>query len=125
MKSYIIIVTSLASSKCCPEVTHHLFLWPQKALGRPVIIRTAPSTPNAGSSFVLSTIAVGVGVGLVVGVIVKVCVIVAFTTVGTTVVIGTFWFPERLTVVVVIELVVLTTVTLSEIDGVAVEFAED
>lgn len=73
-----------------------------------------------------STIGEAVGVALAVGEIVEVCVIVAFTTVGMTVVIGTFRFPVRLTVVVVTELVVGTTVTLSEIDADAdVAFPED
>lgn len=35
---------------------YHRFLCPQKALGRPVIIRIAPSTPKAGSSFVSRTV---------------------------------------------------------------------
>jgi hypothetical protein len=90
------------------------------------MISSAPRTPNAGSSFVASTIGEAVGVALAVGEIVEVCVIVAFTTVGMTVVIGTFRFPVRLTVVVVTELVVGTTVTLSEIDADAdVAFPED
>jgi hypothetical protein len=63
-------------------------------------------------------------VALVVGEIVEVCVIVAFTTVGRIVVTGTFRFPDRLTVVAATELVVRTTVTLSEMDA-SVEFPED
>lgn len=61
---------------------------------------------------------------MAVGEIVYVCVTVAFTTVGTTVVIGRFLFPEWLTVVVVTELVVGTTVTFDEIDADA-DVAED
>jgi hypothetical protein len=37
------------------------FLWPQKAEGRPVMMRMAPSTPNAGSTFVARTMGAGVG----------------------------------------------------------------
>jgi hypothetical protein len=77
---------------------------------------------------VASTIGAGValGVALVVEEIVEVCVIVAFTTVGTIVVTGTSRFPDRLTVVVATELVVRTTVTLSEMDGdIEDEFPED
>jgi hypothetical protein len=90
------------------------------------MISSAPSTPNPGSSFVASTIGAGVVVALAVGEIVEVCVMVAFTTVGMIVVIGTFRFADRLTVVVVTKLVVETTVTLSEIEGEAAdEFPED
>ena len=39
-------------------VTHHLFLWPQNALGRPVMIRMAPSTPKPGSILVSRTMGV-------------------------------------------------------------------
>jgi hypothetical protein len=75
---------------------------------------------------VASAMGAGVAVALAVGDIVNVCVMVALTTVGMTVVIGTFRFADRVTVVVVKELVVRTTVTLSEIDGDADdEFPED
>jgi len=83
---------SISSSKSYREATHHLFLWPQNALGSPLIIRTAPRTPNAGSSFVASTM--GVGVEEALGEIVEVRVTVAFKTIGTTVGIGTFRFPD-------------------------------
>jgi hypothetical protein len=89
---------------------------------------SAPSTPNAGSSFVASEIGAGIAlvVALVVGEIVEVCVIVAFTMVGRIVVTGTFRFPDRLTVVAATELVLRTTVTLSEMDaGVEDTFPED
>jgi hypothetical protein len=45
--------------------------------------------------------------------------------VGITVVTGTFWFPDRLTVVVVTELVVRATVTLSKVDKDGVVEDED
>lgn len=68
---------------------------------------------------------VRVGVDVAVGVIVDVYVKVALTTVGSTVVIGTFWFLDLLTLVVVNELVVVKDVTLRDSDGVAdVELAE-
>ena len=47
------------------ETAHHLFLWPQNALGRPVRMRIAPRTPNAGVISVASTIGVGDGVAVV------------------------------------------------------------
>jgi len=75
---------------------------------------------------VASTMGAGVADALAVGDIVNVCVMVAFTVVGMTVVMGTSRFADRVTVVVVKELVVRTTVTLSEIDGDAEnEFPED
>lgn len=78
--------------------THHLFLCPQKALGRPVRMRMAPRTPKAGSSLVESTIGAGVGVEDAEAVAdaeedVAFGVTVTLNTVGTTVVMGTFWFP--------------------------------
>jgi hypothetical protein len=59
-----------------------------------VIIKSAPSTPKAGSSFVSSTMGAGVGDALAVGIIVAECVTVALTTIGTTVVMGMFLFPD-------------------------------
>lgn len=43
------------------ESAHHLFLWPQNALGRPVKMRIAPRTPNAGEISVDNTMGVGDG----------------------------------------------------------------
>lgn len=37
-------------------LAHHLFLCPQKIEGRPVIMRRAPRTPNAGSTTVASCV---------------------------------------------------------------------
>lgn len=39
----------------------HLFLWPQNALGSPVMMRIAPNTPKAGVILVSRTMGVGVG----------------------------------------------------------------
>jgi hypothetical protein len=39
----------------------HLFLWPQNALGSPVMMRIAPNTPKAGVILVARTMGVGVG----------------------------------------------------------------
>lgn len=89
-----------------------------------MIIKSAPNTPNAGSSFVSSTIGVGVGDAVAVGVIVALYVIVVLRTIGTTVVMGTFLFPDCLTAVVATELVAMTVVTSREIDGEA-EFPVD
>lgn len=49
---------------------YHLFLCPKKALGNPVRMRMAPSTPNPGSSLVSSRIGAGepVSAGTAVGV---------------------------------------------------------
>lgn len=59
----------------------------------------------------------GAGVGVDVGVIVEVRVMDALNVVGRTVVMGTFRPPDRLALVVVKELVVRATVTLTEIDA--------
>ena len=85
-------------------MTHHLFLWPQNALGKPVRIRRAPRTPKAGSNLVSSMMADGVGLVVLVGV----GVMVTLTADEITVVIGTFWSPERLSVVTVTGRVVST-----------------
>jgi hypothetical protein len=96
-----------------------------------VIIKSAPSTPNAGSSVVSSTIGAGVedavaAVLVVVGVIVTEYVTVALRTTGMVVVMGMFLPPDRLTAVVATELVVRTDVTSREIDGDGdVAFLED
>jgi len=37
------------------SVTYHLFLCPKKALGKPVMMSNAPSTPKPGSTLVSST----------------------------------------------------------------------
>ena len=60
---------------------------PQKALGRPVIINIAPSTPKAGSIFVARAMGDGVGDALADGVMVAVRVIEASKVTGTKVVI--------------------------------------
>lgn len=88
------------------------------------MIKSAPSTPNAGSSFVSSTIGVSAGEILAVGVIVAVYVTVALKTTGTTVVMGIFLFPDWLAAVVATELVVRTVVRATDIDG-EIAFPDD
>lgn len=76
----------------------HLFLWPQNALGSPVMMRRAPNTPKAGVILVARMMGVGVGEGEDVGVDEFAwMVLVALYTVGNTVVIVVAMFPEWLT----------------------------
>jgi hypothetical protein len=72
-----------------------------------------PRTPKAGSSFVASTMGVGVGedVEFEDAVDVGVGVMVRLNTVGSTVVRGMFWPADRVTVVTVTLLVVSTSET--------------
>jgi hypothetical protein len=65
------------------------------------MIRMAPRTPKAGSSFVARTIGAGVGVGVGVEVVEEERVTETLRVTGTTVVRGMFWSPERVKVVTV------------------------
>ena len=53
---------SLAQGRVKRTRGYHLFLWPQKALGKPVRMRRAPRTLKAGVILVSRTIGAGVGV---------------------------------------------------------------
>ena len=83
--------------------THHRFLWPKNALGRPVRIRIAPRTPKPGSILVSSLEGSDVGVAdaewvafavLDVEERVGVEVIVTLTTTGMSVTVGMSEEPE-------------------------------
>jgi hypothetical protein len=84
-------------------------------------MRTAPSTPKAGSILVASTVAEAVEVALALEVGAGAIVRVTLTTVGKTVTRGRTWLPELATDVVVNEDVSLMTVTFAEMVDVAVE----
>jgi len=93
----------------------------------PVIIRRAPSTPKAGSSFVASTMGTAVGVADADEEVVTVgeTVYVTLNTVGRTIMVGIFWFPERLVVVTVTDLVVRESDTFWDSSEVGVAEAEE
>lgn len=96
----------------CEEMnTHHRFLWPRKALGMPVRMRRAPSTPNPGSILVSRCRGSGAGVAVVDVVLdgaelVAVGLGVTVRTMGTTVAIGMTVLPDRMVVEIVAEVVV-------------------
>ena len=93
---------------------YHRFLCPRNALGMPVRMRMAPSTPNAGSILVSRTVGSGVLVGggavsfffVAVAVGVGVLTTVTLRTTGTTVKVGTSEVPLWMVVEIVAEAVV-------------------
>ncbi|KAI0361301.1 hypothetical protein OH77DRAFT_415615 [Trametes cingulata] len=96
------------------KMDDHRFLCPRNALGRPVRIRSAPSTPNPGSMWVSSLVKSGAAEVVADGwaedvedaLTEFVGVTVTLKTTGMAVVIGMFWLPERMVVVTVVKLVV-------------------
>lgn len=85
------------------------FLWPKKALGRPVKMRMPPRTPKAGSMTVSSVMGMTVGVAEVVLEGAMVDVTVTLYVVGTRALRVTLWPPESSTEVIKMLLVVWAT----------------
>jgi hypothetical protein len=93
-------------------------------------MRSAPSTPNAGSSLVASTIGAGDGVGVTEEDAFEGAVLegdrvrVTLKTVGTRVVTGKFWPWDTIAEVTLTELVVSTKERVWEGDGCAEDWAK-